>query len=226
MNKEYQELRVLFAQNPGANWSQIQSTIMTRQNALVQAERTQQNYQREQARLAEETKQREAEEKAVLEQNPNLLKYHQDRKDKIQQRKEKVLDAAIRFYDMDDEQANLYFNDKHKPTESAVMDLINEYLDEQKKFTIYKCNYCEKEVFSLSDLERHCWNNGHDHRDITLIRIESNAAAATGKVSAELTKDIDNAIRGKKDVEYKARLWKERAAEARAKKDLPFVTQS
>ena len=65
------------------------------------------------------------------------------------------------------------------------MDLINEYLDEQKKFTFYQCNYCEKEVYSLSDFERHCYNNGEDHRDITLKRIETNAAGASSKVKAE-----------------------------------------
>ena len=47
---------------------------------------------------------------------------------------------------------------------------------------------------------------------------------ATNKVSAELQKDIDNAIRGKKDAATKARLAKERAAEAKAKEGLPFVS--
>ena len=81
------------------------------------------------------------------------------------------------------------------------MDFINEYLDDQGKFTIYQCSYCEKEVNSLGDLERHCYNNGHDHRDITLNRIEANATAAISKASAELNHEIEKAIQGKKTEE-------------------------
>ena len=102
------------------------------------------------------------------------------------------------------------------------MDLINEYLDEQKKFTFYQCNYCEKEVYSLSDFERHCYNNGEDHRDITLKRIETNGAGASSKVKAELQTEINKSIQGKRDAKYKAQLAKQRAAEAKAKQGLPL----
>ena len=45
------------------------------------------------------------------------------------------------------------------------------------------------------------------------MRIETNAIAATTKIRAEVQRDIDSAIRSKKDAEYKSQLAKQRAAE-------------
>ena len=148
---DYNALRVVFGNNGNLTYYQVMNTILTRKNAVIEAEKQRINFEHQQAHEAEAAAKRDAEEKAVIAENPSLLKYYQGEKDKIQQRKDTVLDAvAIRFYNMTDDEANLYFNDKHRPQNSAVMDLISEYRDEQKKFTIYQCNYCEKEVYSTT----------------------------------------------------------------------------
>ncbi|MGA9842159.1 MAG: hypothetical protein WBQ25_07575 [Nitrososphaeraceae archaeon] len=51
---------------------------------------------------------------------------------------------------MTDKEANLYFNINHKPDDSAVMDLINEY--EEKGYVRYQCNYCEEVTLSLAGI--------------------------------------------------------------------------
>jgi hypothetical protein len=123
---------------------------------------------------------------------------------------------------MTEEEARLYCSDKHKPTESPIMDLINEYED-KKGDVRYQCNYCEEETNSLGEFERHCYYEGADHRDITLNRIEKKAAEATNKLSAELQKHINDAIMTKKETARKQELAKQQAEQERLKKDLPLL---
>ena len=68
---------------------------------------------------------------------------------------------------------------------------------------IIECYYWSLDIVTSYDKEK--------YRD--LLRIETNAIAATTKIRAEVQRDIDSAIRSKKDAEYKSQLAKQRAAE-------------
>lgn len=223
MEQDYNELRGAFASNGNLTYYQAMNPILAGKNAAAEAEKQRYNLQRQQAWEAEQAAIRQAQEEAVRKEYPDLIKYHENRKAKIQQTRDKMLRLASRFYDMNEDEAHLYFADKHRPEKSAIMDMVNEYLDDQNKFTIYQCNYCEKEVYSLGDLERHCYNEGEDHRDATLTRIKDNAIAAMGKATATVQNAIDNAVQAKRNAEYRAHMEEQQAEQAKAKKNLPFV---
>ena len=194
-------------------------------------QRQQENYERQSAREMEAAAQRDAEVKAVLADNSNLQKYCEERKAKIQQTRDKSLDLAERFYELTEEQAKQYINIKHSPHESAVKHLLLEVETGEDvlgrgKLIHYECDYCTGfggTFSSLSDFERHCWNEGQEHHDANLKRIKAEAFNDIAKANLELQQDIDNAIRGKKDAEYKAGLARQRAAESRLKTTLPFA---
>ncbi|HET7345591.1 MAG TPA: hypothetical protein VFJ05_06940 [Nitrososphaeraceae archaeon] len=222
VEQEYNELRGAFAANGNLSYYQAIAPILQRRNQIAEAEKQRYNLERQQQWEAEQAAQREADEKAVRDENPDLIKYYQKEKDKITQRRDKMLDLCNKFYEMSESEANLYFADDHKPEQSAVMDLIGEFKNEQG-YIQFQCSYCEYIANSVGSLERHCYNEGEDHKNVTLRRIQDNAIAAMGKVSAQLTIEIDNAIRAKKNQEQKAEIEKRQADQAEAKKRLPLV---
>ena len=66
------------------------------------------------------------------------------------------------------------------------------------------------EVFeSLSEGERHCWNEGESHYNANIDKIEQESQHDINKINAELRKDIQEAIQAKYDTEYKKQLAKE-----------------
>lgn len=223
VERDYNELKQVFGQNGNLTYYQAMYPIQTRKNAEIAAEKQRIDFERQQQWEAEQAAKREAEEKEVIESNPNLIKYFKDEKDKIEQRKTKILDLATRFYEMTEDEIKQYIDYPHKPKNSAVMDLINEFEDE-KGYLRYQCNYCEEEADSLREFERHCYDEGQDHRDVNLRRIQDRAIEASGKVSAELQKNINDAIISKKNTEHRKRLEEQKAQQDKAAKNLPFVS--
>jgi hypothetical protein len=104
-------------------------------------------------------------------------------------------------------------------SEKTVTNAIGEHL-----FAGYECNACGMgEVFeSLSEGERHCWNEGESHYNANIDKVEQESQHDINKINAELRKDIQEAIQAKYDTEYKKQLAKERAARDKLKSELPF----
>ena len=126
-----------------------------------------------------------------------------DRKAKAESNKTKMLDLATRFYNMTVEQARQYISLKHEPEESAVKNLIDEYLEGEavlgrSRYIVYKCNYCERDYYNLQDFEYHCYNNRQDHKPATISNIEHEAKEAIMEANREYEKDIFVAIQAKK----------------------------
>ncbi len=67
---------------------------------------------------------REAEEKAILDENPNQVKYFQTEKDKILQTKEYMLAKATEFYDLKNDDIDKYATLPHGADNSAVKHLL------------------------------------------------------------------------------------------------------
>ena len=77
-----------------------------------------------------------------------------DRKAKAESNKTKMLDLATRLGNMTVEQARQYISLKHEPEESAVKNLIDEYLEGEavlgrSRYPVYKCNYCERDYYII-----------------------------------------------------------------------------
>ena len=93
-------------------------------------------------------------------------------------------------------------------------------------YVVFECDYCQdKKYNSLANVERHCWNEGQDHRNANLSRIKAEALHDTANANTELQNDIDNVIKGKKDAQLKQQLAKQHREESRLKTTLPYATQ-
>jgi hypothetical protein len=64
--------------------------------------------------------------------------------------------------------------------------LLLTHLDDKGKFTVYECDYCGDTSYNLDEFERHCYNEGQDHRDANLERIKAEAIHDITKANAEL----------------------------------------
>ena len=220
IQQEYNELRSAFG-NGNVTYNQAYATILTRRNAQIAQQTQFDNFQRRSKIEAEEAARRDAEVKQVLADNPNLVQYCDKQKAKAEQDRDKMLKLATEFYSLDIDKAEQYAKLPHKAENSAVKHLILE-IQEGKAF-YYECEYCGNEYNTVGDFERHCYNSKEDHEPVTISDIQAEATGIISKANAELQKDIDTIIKNKAEKEYKARLAQERAEQAKAAKDLPFV---
>jgi hypothetical protein len=156
---EFDELKQAFGNDGRTSYNTAMQSIMERRNAAIQAERDRVNYQRESERIAAQEAAHEELKRQVLADNPNLQKYCDDRKTKINATKDKMLKLASEFYELDDESIKQYTTTiEHSPNESAVKHLVTQItkggdvLGGKPSYTYFQCSYCQDKNYpSLAD---------------------------------------------------------------------------
>ena len=141
-----------------------------------------------------------------------------------------MLEKATEFYNLTDDQLQQYVDISHRPEASAIKHLIDEYTEGgdalgKNQYIVYECNLCDdgRKYYQLRDMERHCYNNGHNHRDANLKRIEDSAREDIADAKREMEKEIFLAAQAKNTATLRAAAESQRAAQAQAKKSLPYV---
>lgn len=227
--EEYRIFKSSFSTSQ-TTYSQAMQAVLTVQNAEVQRRNKMINQERQAARELAEAEKHDADVKAVLNENPDLQKYADERKTKVKATKDKMLQLVNRFYDMSSEQLRQYVDIPHKNTESAVKHLLllhePKHQDEEggsSYFTYeFECRYCNDISYNLDEFERHCYLQQSDHRQETIDMVESEARADISKIHKEYLQDIELAIKSKQERELKERRSKEQAEQRRTKQSLPF----
>ncbi len=227
--------RSAIAQETGIDVNRLVSQGYTSQQAInfqIDQMNRMQQIKREEYRANKEadaaTKQaaeRNAIKQQLFKDSPHLLKYFQDKKDKIQQSSDYMLTKAKEFYSLEDEDIRTYTTLPHQPEASAVKYLLGTYVDDRKR-TVYQCLYCEQEFSSLKLFEWHCYTNEQaGHRSRLLQMIEDQARQDIANIDRELESDIDNAIQAKHNAAARIHIAKQKAEEAKTKSRLPFVVK-
>jgi hypothetical protein len=227
VQQEYQELRQAFGGNGNLTYYDAMNTILTRRNRELDQQRNMINMQLNAEYEARKAEEQQALEQHILKENAVWQENYNERKAKIEQARDNILKIAEEFYLLDESKLRKYTDINHELEESAVKHLIDEYYDidelGKKRFAYYECNYCHEQKTSLSAFERHCFYEGDSHHDVNTSRIRNEASNLKAKATKEFKQDIAQAIKAKKDQEYRKQKQAERAAETRAKQSQPYV---
>jgi hypothetical protein len=223
VQQEYREFKGIFAGNGNLTYYDAMNRVMERQSKSMQIENDKRNFDRQQKRYIAESERQQREINEALARNPTWLPTKEKKIKAIQENRDKAIDLANQFYNMTQEQARQYTSIRHDPSESAIQNLINEYIDSQNKFMTYECKYCHDESHNLSEFESHAYLHKQVHRDATLNRIRDAAFEEAKKINEQFEKDIYVDIRARKDREVNRRIAEQRAEQRRMKDTLPYV---
>jgi hypothetical protein len=201
---------------------------MIHQNIQEMNAQFQQRAEVENARRREERKtkyytERERIKNEVIKENPIWESNFNQAKNEAEEVRDNMIKLADDFYLLGENKAKQYFAIKHNWNESAVKHLISEHTDKQNKFVYYQCNYCNDTFNTLADIESHLWNEGMDHHDPNMQRIDKECKYHVGRAKDEMNRLIDSAIKSKQKAEQLKKARVELLKENKIKSTLPYV---